>query len=393
MAPTDPPRFDAVVHGDGVVGRAAALALAAAGLVVGHARPAPPGGRPVAAPGALGPAVSPGASTRADVRTFALNAASVALLSRLRVWDSLPADARTAVHEMRVHGDAEGAALAFSAYGLAVPVLAWIVDAAALEAALGDALRFSPHVHACDTGAAAPLAVHAEGRGAAATRAALGVAMERRAYGQRAVATRLVGDRPHANTARQWFRSPDVLALLPFDRPAAGASWGLVWSVPEARAEALLAMPEAAFAAALADATGGEVGALELAAPRAAWPLAIARAEPMAGLGWVLVGDAAHEVHPLAGQGLNLGLADVATLAEVLAAREAWRSPGDARLLARFARRRHAPTRAMGAVTDGLLHLFAHEAPFVKALRNRGLAAVERLAPLKRALAARAFGG
>ena len=135
----------------------------------------------------------------------------------------------------------------------------------------------------------------------------------------------------------------------------------------------------------------GQAGSLRLASERAAWPLTLARAEQVCGPGWVLLGDAAHVVHPLAGQGLNLGLADVRALAGVMADREEWRSLGDERLLRRYARLRDAPTRAMGQLTDGLLHLFASESPAVRELRNRGLTLLNRLSPLKRLLAARAL--
>lgn len=356
------------------------MALAAA-LVLGRR------GLSVALQAGAGFAAAP---ARADVRTYALNEASVALLQSLRVWDAIPADARTAVLDMRVEGDAPGAVLDFSAWSQGLTALAWIVDAAELESALRAAVRFSPQVHpVADQDTSAALLVLAEGR-QSATRERLGVRMPIHGYGQLGLAARLEGDVPHAGLARQWFRSPDVLALLPFDRPAAGRSHGLVWSLPEARAQALMALPAAAFEQALMDATGGAAGPLRLASERATWPLAMALADPVCGPGWVLLGDAAHLVHPLAGQGLNLGLADVAALEAVVAEREPWRPVGDERLLRRYARRRAAPTRAMARLTDGLLHLFENQTPVMRELRNRGLTLVNHLPPVKRWLGASA---
>ncbi len=371
------------MRGGGAVGLAAALALARQGLSVAlldHA--------PARVEGDGRDAVG----RPADVRAYALNAASVRLLTTLKVWDAIPPDARTPVHEMHVEGDAPGAALDFSAWSQSLPELAWIVDAAELEAALRAAARFAPRLDFVSQAGPAALQVLAEGRDSA-SRAQLGIETVRHAYGQRAVAARLISDQPHAGIARQWFRSPDVLALLPLDRPQPERSFGLVWSVPDAQADTLMALDDSAFAAALGDATRGAAGRLVLAGPRAQWPLALARATAVHGPGWVLVGDAAHVVHPLAGQGLNLGLADVAALAEEVAARESWRALGDRRLGARYARRRRGPTWAMAQVTDGLLQLFAHPAPLVRELRNRGLTLVNRLPPLKRVLTGGALGG
>jgi ubiquinone biosynthesis UbiH/UbiF/VisC/COQ6 family hydroxylase len=367
-------RFDVCVRGGGIVGRSLALALSRQGLPVAL-QEAP-------ARTARGP----------DVRTYALNAASVELLQSLRVWSGLPAGSATPVYDMHVSGDAPGAAIDFSAYTQRVGELAWIVDAAALEAELGDALRFAPHVSAVPQGEAveASLVAIAEGQ-ASPAREALGIGMARHDYGQSAIAARLVAGEPHRGRALQWFRGPDVLALLPFDRPEPGRSYGLVWSLPAARAAELMALPAADFERALNEATGAAGGGLVLGSERAAWPLAFARAERCSGEGVVLVGDAAHVVHPLAGQGLNLGLGDVIALARVLAEREPWRAPGDAKLLRRYVRARAAPTFAMGGLTDALWQLFASDAPGARELRNRGLTLVNHLSPLKRWLTARAL--
>lgn len=363
--------FDVCVRGSGIVGRSLALALSRQGLSV-----------------ALQSQAS--AAAREDVRAYALNAASVALLEELKVWGALPADARTAVYDMHVEGDA-ATVLRFSAWQQQVRELAWIVDAAALEAELANALRYAHHVALVEAAVPATLLVLAEGR-ASATRDQLGVGFDLHDYGQRAVAARLASDAPHVGMARQWFRAPDVLALLPFDRPRPGHGYALVWSVPAARAQALLAWPAAEFERELMAATGGAAGQLTLASERAAWPLALARAERVCAAGWALVGDAAHLVHPLAGQGLNLGLGDVSALARVIREREPWRELGDPRLLERYARERAAPVRTMGLLTDGLLRLFSHPAPWAKELRNRGMGLVEAATPIKRWLAQRALG-
>ena len=376
LSPASPgsPAHDVLIRGGGPVGMALALALAHGGFRVGLLGAAP---KKDAAP---------------DVRAYALNAGSVGLLQALRVWDALPEDARTAVHDMRIHGD-DGGAIEFSAWQQGVGELAWIVDAAALEQALGEAVRYAPHVQRLTQPVAAPLTAICEGKDSA-TRELLGAGFESFPYGHHGVAARLVSDQPHQGTAWQWFRQPDVLALLPFDRPQVDHGFGLVWSQPQAEAERLLALSDVEFETELNAATGAAAGTLRLASPRMAWPLRLGQAQRWCGPGWVLLGDAAHAVHPLAGQGLNLGLADVRALAQVLVeARRAapWKSLGDERTLRRYARERSTPTRAMSNLTDGLLHLFAQPSAPLKELRNHGMTLVHHLGPLKRWLTARAL--
>jgi len=365
--------FDVHVLGAGIVGRSLALALARAGLSVALQ-------------------AEPARAATEDVRAYALNAASVELLRGLKVWDALPAGSATAVLDMHVQGDAHASAIDFSAWQQRVGALAWITDAAVLERELASAVRFAPHITVVDAGTPVRAALTAlcEGK-ASASRAALGVVFERHDYGHQAIAARLTSSRGHQGVARQWFRAPDVLALLPFDTPQPEHSYALVWSLPNERAQALLALGAAEFEQSLMAATRFEAGELRLASERAAWPLMQATASAWCGPGWVLLGDAAHVVHPLAGQGLNLGLADVAALVGVITRREPWRALGDDKLLRRYARERVAPTWAMGQVTDGLLNLFSHEAPALRELRNRGLSLVNRLPPLKRWLTTRAL--
>ena len=374
---------DVCIHGAGPVGASLALALAHQGLRTAL----------VAPHGRFDPRDD-------DLRAYALNGAAVALLERLRVWSALPADARAAVQDMRVSGDA-GGRIDFSAWQQGVSELAWIVDAAALERCLGEALRYAPGVQLVAAPVAAPLQALCEGRDSA-TRAAVGARFERHPYGHSAVAARLELDQPHHQTAWQWFRSPDILALLPFDRPTPGRSFGLVWSMPQAEAERWVAADVADFEQALNDAVvtaaargdGAVPGRLRLASARAAWPLVHGHAHPWTGPGWALLGDAAHAMHPLAGQGLNTGFADVVCLARVLGearAAQPWRSLGDERLLRRYARERAVPAAAMSGLVDGLWHLFAAAPAPLQELRNRGMTLVNQLSPVKRLLAGRAL--
>lgn len=359
--------LDVCIRGAGIVGRTLALLLARERLRVGLVRH---------------PARESGADS--DVRAYALNAASKALLERVRGWPD--AQHATPVARMEVHGD-EGGALVFRAEEQGVPALAWIVDVAALMARLEDALRYAPQVEWVDAPQPAALTIVSEGR-ASATRAEFGVQFSVTPYPHHAIAARLECEIPHDNVARQWFANGEILALLPLG----GSTVALVWSVMAPRAGALLSADAADFCAQVEQACHGALGHLRLASERAGWPLQLALADRWCGQGWVLAGDAAHNVHPLAGQGLNLGLADAGELAGVLHAREPWRSVGDMRLLRRYERSRKGDVLAMGALTDGLQQLFAREDEPWAALRNWGLAGVDRSGPVKRWFARHAMG-
>ena len=365
--------FDVCIRGAGIVGRALALLLARERLRVALVAPA---------------GMAPGSpSGHGDVRAYALNSASRALLESLRCWP----DERTATPVLRmvVQGD-DGGSVRFDAFEQGSPALTWIVDVPALERQLADAVRFQPLIDVLDAPVEAALTVVCEGK-ASRTRSEFGVEFNARPYPQHAVATRLETEKPHGQTAWQWFTSSDILAFLPLDGPA-GNSVAVVWSVPHERAPELLAAPAEDFCLMLESASRHTLGRLSLIGERASWPLQIARADRWVGRGWALAGDAAHTVHPLSGQGLNLGLADVAELARVLQEREDWRSPGDLKLLRRYERARKSDVLATGLATDGLQQLFALPGAPAQALRNWGMSGFDRLGPLKDWVTRRAMG-
>jgi ubiquinone biosynthesis UbiH/UbiF/VisC/COQ6 family hydroxylase len=255
-------------------------------------------------------------------------------------------------------------------------------------------LRYQPLVEWVAAPQPAPLTIVCEGKHSA-TRSEFGVRFDVTPYSQRAIAARVQCERPHGQIARQWFSEGEILALLPLgdaDATSQGNSVAVVWSVDERRASELLALDDASFAARLEAASQHVLGKLTLQSERAAWPLQLAMADRWCGPGWVLAGDAAHTVHPLAGQGLNLGLADARKLAEVLHGREYWRSVGDLRLLRRFERSRKADVLAMGATTDGLQQLFARATEPWTSLRNWGMSGFDHSGRLKQWVAKQAMG-
>ena len=399
--------FDVCIRGAGIVGRTLALLLARERLKVAISQSDTPPAADQTTAGTPSPdPVGASAVAASDVRAYALNAASRTLLQSLRGWpDATASDARqppvTEVLGMQVFGDDGSrvtfgdvnrrAAVAPSPIGQDPQALAWIVDVPTLEQQLADALRYQSLVERVEAPVAAPLTVICEGR-IGASMGSLAVESDVASYDQFAIATRVRCEKPHDQIARQWFEDGQILALLPLGG-ADGHEAAVVWSVDEAQRPVLMALDAADFAERVRQASHDALGWLELTHERTSWPLQLAQAQRWIGRfaddtskkprAWAIAGDAAHSVHPLAGQGLNLGLADAAALAECLRDRDYWRSVGDPRLLRRYERSRKAGLVPMRAATDGLQRLFAHDNDTVKTLRNWGLRGFERSGPLK----------
>ena len=382
-------RYDVAVIGGGVVGAATALGLAQAGFKTALLE--------------RGPGAQALDLSTYDPRVYALAPGSSAYLERLGVWSRVLAARASAYQHMQVWEHHAEQPLRFSAPEAGVAMLGHIVENEVLLAVLWapaanldrlpntavESVETSPRgaslMLADGRVLKASLVVAAEGADSP-TRQQAGLEVEEYRYPQQALVCHVQTERPHQATAWQRFTPEGVLAFLPL---ADGRS-SIVWSTT--KAAELRALDEASFLAELEQASEGVLGRITSATPRLGFPLRLLLARDWVAERLVLVGDAAHVIHPLAGQGVNLGLADAEALVQTLgAARSAGQDLGSVRVLGRYARARRADTLDMLALTDGLYRAFGPASAGWAEWRYAGMQAVNRFVPLKRALIQRAL--
>jgi 2-polyprenylphenol 6-hydroxylase len=336
-----------------------------------------------------------------DSRVYALSPGNVAFLQALGVWPALPQSRLAPVRAMRIFGDDGASKIEFDAYQAGVPELAWIVEDSALQDALWEGLtaetgeldqvEFSERIvrvllrdgRTLD----GRLLVGADGANSPVRRAA-GIAAAESEYGQTAVVANFQCEHPHRDTAYQWFQGGPVLALLPL--PAGQVS--MVWSLATAEAERVLRLDPDALCREVETASRHVLGVLTLSAAPRSYPLKRLAARRLVAPRVALVGDAGHVIHPLAGQGLNLGLQDVRELTRVLEHCDEGRDPGDLRTLRRYERARAEPILAMNIAVGGLFSLFGGDSKGMARLRNAGLNLTDRMPVLKNLLIRQAMG-
>jgi 2-octaprenylphenol hydroxylase len=341
-----------------------------------------------------------------DSRVYAISPGARAFLADIGAWQELDARRVAPVLEMKVFGDRDSQ-LRFSAYECGVERLATIVEAGSLQHALWRALPshrrlrvvcpakpvslelLPGHAEIGIEGAAplqARLVVGADGANSW-VREAAGISVHRAKSRQVAVVANFTCEQAHHGVAYQWFRDDGVLAWLPL----AGNRISMVWSTDPERAAGLEGAPPAELCDTVSSAGGHSLGALGLLTAAQSFPVAPLDANGRARSRVTLIGDAAHVIHPLAGQGVNLGFGDARALARILAGCGPDRDPGDRLLLRRFERERAEDILAMRLATGGLQRLFAATYPAAAAARNVGLNLTDRMPVLKNLLARRAM--
>ena len=397
--------YDVVIVGAGIAGSALAAALIGKGIRVAlvEARPLEPAQLPLALDVA-----------QFDPRVSALTPRSMAFLDELGAWDAIAAYRSCPYRHMTVW-DADGSAtIDFDAAEVDADSLGTIVENRAVTNALlkrlqqaGETRLLAPaSLAGCEATAGvgvlitledgveleAGLLVAADGA-LSRVRELMGFRTREWDYGHRAIVTTLSLEYPHQDTAWQCFMPTGPLALLPLPSTADKHYCSVVWSQQDETAEALLALDDQAFCEALGKASEFRLGRVLATAKRVAFPLRQRHAVDYVMPGVALVGDAAHTIHPLAGQGINLGLSDVAVLAgEILAAADRGLAAGELSVLKRYQRQRKGENLAMMAAMDGFKRLFEQRAPAIRWLRNAGLRGVGRLSPLKQQLMRQAMG-
>ncbi len=393
------PALDVAIVGGGMVGAAAALALARAGFATALVEAREP------APWRM--------EDEVDLRVVGLAPSSIGLLDELGVWTSIRQARVGSYAHMHVWDAGSGAAIDFDAASSAQSALGCIVENNLVQSMLWRALdavgvlrhcpaevarfearedRITLDLHSCngcvDAGVSARLLVAADGA-ASPLRAMAGIGTRGRDYQQCGVVAHVRTERPHANTAWQRFLPSGPLALLPL----ADGRCSIVWSLPEEEAARVLALDEAAFCEAVGAASDFRLGRVTATSARAAFPLRLKLAERYDAERFVLLGDAAHAVHPLAGQGVNLGLRDVIELRDTLVdARAAGRDIAAPHVLRRYARRRRSADTLDALGFDTLARIYAWQAPPLVAMRGLGVRLLDRLAPLKQLLGGHAAG-
>ncbi|MBA0901620.1 MAG: UbiH/UbiF family hydroxylase [Candidatus Nitrotoga sp.] len=383
--------FDVLIIGGGPVGASLACALKPSGLSVALLEAQPP------------PAPQPKIW---DNRIYAISPGTATFLAQCNAWQKLDMSRVQPVEAMRVFGD-EGAELNFSAYQLGVSELAFILENAQLEEVLWQELQkhngptlFRPvrcnslvwHDDAAQLRLedgqtlSARLVVGADGAGSWVRQQA-GIVAPLTPYNQHGVVANFTTEKLHRATAFQWFQPDGILALLPLPQQMIS----MVWSVSPEKSATLLGLSPEELCAQIAIASHHTLGELRLITPPVAFPLRMLNPPQLVKPRLALVGDAAHSIHPLAGQGVNLGFRDVRQLAQVLLQRGAQTDCGNLSLLRRYERTRKEDVLSLLLTTDMMKRLFNNHNPALRIARNLGLAATNHITPLKKMLARHAL--
>lgn len=380
--------FDIVIVGGGLVGASLAASLRHSGLSLAlvESQCSPP---------------LPEDPDDWDSRIYAISPGSRRYLEEAGAWEHLDRSRVAPVEQMRVSGDMN-AELQFSAYEMGVPELACILENRLLQHALWQVLRHQDNLtllqparcaslnvgeHAAELELQdgrrikAKLVVGADGRDSW-VRNQVGLGATPTDYRHHGVVANFTVERPHRGIAYQWFQPDGILALLPLP----GNRVSMVWSVSPEDSAGLLALSREELCAKVAAAAHHTLGDMEVVTPAAAFPLRLLVLPQISAPRIALIGDAAHNMHPLAGQGVNTGFRDAQELAKTLLERGGCTDCGDAQLLRRYDRKRKEDIWSMQATTYGLKHLFNNDDPVLRKLRNIGMDATNRLTPLKKLL-------